>query len=109
MLSGYEVIYGGTCVSPDQIARMAFDEDVCVVCLSMHVGAHIAQTQKVLDKLRSNDGEDIAVVCGGIIPHFEAVELKRLGVDAVAEIGMPIDKAIALIGKACKRHNHESN
>ena len=105
MDAGFEVIYGGTCVTPDQIAKIASDEDVCVVCLSMHVGAHIAQTQKVLDKLRDNDGEDIAVVCGGIIPRFEAVELRHLGVDAVAEIGMPMDDAISLIGKSCKRHN----
>ena len=107
MEAGYEVVYGGTCVTPDQIARIASDEDVCVVCLSMHVGAHIAQTQKVLERLHQGDGEDIAVVCGGIIPRFEAAELRRLGVDAVAEIGMPIDDAIDLIGRACKRHGHQ--
>ena len=107
MEAGYEVVYAGTCVTPEQIVRIAFDEDVCVVCLSMHVGAHIAQTVKVLDKLHNNDGEDIAVVCGGIIPRFEALELRRLGVDAVAEIGMPMDDAIVLIGKSCKRHNKQ--
>lgn len=107
MNAGYEVVYGGTCVTPDQIARMAIDEDVCVVCLSMHVGAHIAQTQKVLDRLHGDD-DDVAVVCGGIIPRFEALELRRLGVDAVAEIGMPIDDAIDLIGRSCRRHNTHS-
>lgn len=109
MSAGYEVIYGGTCVTPEQIARTAAHEDVCVVCLSMHVGAHIAQTKKVLSRLRDEGDVDVAVVCGGIIPHHEAVELLALGVDAVAEIGMPIDDAIALIAASCKRHRVEND
>lgn len=102
--AGFEVVYLGTCADPASIGPTAVDEDVCVVGLSMHVGAHIAVARRVLRSLEELGGGDIPVVCGGIIPGSEAEELVSLGISAVADIQATIDDSIALFSRVCPYH-----
>ncbi len=78
--AGMEVIYSGLLPSPEQVARMAIDEDVDVVALSLLNGAHMTAFPKVKRLLDKLGGKDIVVVGGGIIPEEDKPELTKLGI-----------------------------
>jgi (2R)-ethylmalonyl-CoA mutase len=88
--AGFEVIYQGIRLSPDEIARAAADEDVHVIGLSILSGAHMLLVPQVLERLRDEglDLERVPVVVGGIIPDEDAKELLGLG---VARVFTPMD------------------
>ncbi|MFZ0324377.1 MAG: protein meaA [Actinomycetes bacterium] len=81
--AGFEVIYQGIRVTPEQIVAAAVEEDVDVVGLSILSGSHLSLVPAVLDGLRSAGVTDVPVVVGGIIPEADAVTLRALGVAAV--------------------------
>lgn len=83
--AGFEVIYQGIRLTPEQIARAAAEEDVHVIGLSILSGAHGWLVPDVLDRLRA-EGVDVAevpVVVGGVIPDEDAAKLLELGVAKV--------------------------
>ncbi|MDE3044100.1 MAG: protein meaA [Acidobacteriota bacterium] len=91
--AGFEVIYQGIRLSPEEIVAAARDEDVDVIGLSILSGSHLALVPRVLDGLRENDVE-AAVVVGGIVPDEDAEHLRALG---VARIYTPKDFSLAAI------------
>ncbi|MGH2746849.1 MAG: protein meaA [Actinomycetota bacterium] len=82
---GFEVVYQGIRLTPEQIARAAADEDVHVVGLSILSGAHGLLVPDILELLKSNgvDPARVPVIVGGVIPDEDAAKLKELGVAAV--------------------------
>ena len=80
--AGMEVVYQGIRLTPAQIARAAADEDVHVVGISVLSGAHNLLVPEVLDRLR-DEGVDVPVVVGGVIPDGDATKLREAGVAAV--------------------------
>src|SRR6202163_2237334 len=84
--SGMEVIYSGLRQTPQQIAAAAVQEDVDVVGLSILSGAHNVLVTEVIDALKEQGGDDIAVVLGGIIPEKDIQPLRDKG---VREIFLP--------------------
>ncbi len=80
--AGFEVIYQGIRLTPEQIAASARDEDVDVIGLSILSGSHLELIPEVLDRLR-DAGVDAPVVVGGIIPYADAGILRDKGVAAV--------------------------
>src|SRR5688572_11504523 len=91
--AGFEVIYLGIRQRPDVIARVAVQEDVVLIGLSILSGAHMGLTGKTLDALKAADGEDIPVVVGGTIPQRDGEKLRELGVADVFPTGTPLDEA----------------
>lgn len=81
--AGFEVIYEGIRLTPDQIVRAAVEEDVDLIGLSILSGSHGQLVPEVLDGLRAADAGDIPVVVGGIIPPEDARALRAAGVAAV--------------------------
>ena len=81
--AGFEVIYSGIRVTPEQIAAAAVAEDVHCVGLSILSGGHAALVPDVLARLRAAGAGDIPVVVGGIIPPADAAVLRSEGVAAV--------------------------
>ncbi|WP_030686472.1 protein meaA [Streptomyces globisporus] len=81
--AGFEVVYQGIRLTPEQIVDAALAEDVHCVGLSILSGSHSALVPDVLDRLREAGAPDIPVIVGGIIPNADAAELKRAGVAAV--------------------------
>jgi len=77
---GMEVIYSGLLPSPEEVARMAIDEDVDVVALSLLNGAHMTAFPKVKKLLDKMGGKDMVVVGGGIIPEEDKPKLLKLGI-----------------------------
>ena len=81
--AGFEVIYQGIRLTPEQIVAAAIAEDVDVIGLSILSGSHRALVPDVLDGLAAAGVSDIPVVVGGIIPEADATWLKSKGVAAV--------------------------
>jgi (2R)-ethylmalonyl-CoA mutase len=81
--AGFEVIYQGIRLTPEQIVAAAVAEDVHCVGLSILSGSHMELVPAVLDGLRAEGMGDVPVVVGGIIPTSDAARLKELGVAAV--------------------------
>jgi (2R)-ethylmalonyl-CoA mutase len=81
--AGFEVVYQGIRLTPEQIVAAAVAEDVHCVGLSVLSGAHLELVPQVLDGLRRNGLDDVPVVVGGIIPPADADALLGQGVAAV--------------------------
>ena len=76
--AGFEVVYAGLRQSPETIAAMTAQEDVDVVGVSMHNGAHLTLAPAVVDALRAA-GLDTPVVIGGIVPPDDVATPARPG------------------------------
>ncbi|MGW5192180.1 protein meaA [Kribbella sp. NPDC004138] len=80
---GFEVIYQGIRLTPEQIVAAAVAEDVHCVGLSILSGSHMELVPQVVDGLREAGLEDVPVVVGGIVPDADARALRAAGVAAV--------------------------
>jgi (2R)-ethylmalonyl-CoA mutase len=80
---GFEVVYDGIRLTPQQIAQAAEEEGVHMVGLSILSGSHMELVQSVLQELRLRDLAQLPVIAGGIIPQEDATKLAALGVSAV--------------------------
>jgi ethylmalonyl-CoA mutase len=80
--AGMEVIYQGIRLTPAEIAESALQEDVDVVGLSILSGSHLELIPEVVRMLRE-EGVDVPVVVGGIIPVADAARLREAGVAGV--------------------------
>ncbi|MBA2608362.1 MAG: protein meaA [Actinobacteria bacterium] len=89
--AGFEVIYQGIRLTPQQIADAARDEDVDVIGLSILSGGHLELVPEVIRLVRAA-GVDAPVIVGGIIPEEDARKLIDGGVTAVYT---PKDYALA--------------
>jgi methylmalonyl-CoA mutase C-terminal domain/subunit len=99
--AGMEVIYGGLRQTPATIAATAVQEDVDVVGLSMHNGAHLTLAPTVVEALRAA-GSDAAVVVGGIVPERDVVVLKDAGVAAVLGPGASVEEVVEVVEAASR-------
>jgi ethylmalonyl-CoA mutase len=79
---GMEVVYQGIRLTPAEIAESALQEDVDVVGLSILSGSHLELVPEVVRLLRE-EGVEVPVVVGGIIPVADAVRLRAAGVAGV--------------------------
>jgi (2R)-ethylmalonyl-CoA mutase len=92
--AGFEVVYQGIRLTPEEIVAAAVAEDVDLVGLSVLSGSHLAAVPAVLDGLRAAGRADLPVVVGGIIPSDDAEVLRRNG---VARVFTPRDFALTTI------------
>ena len=80
---GFDVVYEGIRVSPEQIVASALEEGVHLIGLSILSGSHLALVPEVAKRLRDAGLGDIPLVVGGIIPDADAERLRREGIAAV--------------------------
>lgn len=92
--AGFEVVYQGIRLTPEQIVEAAVAEDVDVVGLSILSGSHRSLVPAVIDGLSAAGASDVLVVVGGIIPEEDAHWLREQG---VAEVFTPKDYDVAAI------------
>ncbi len=81
--AGFEVIYQGIRLTPEQIVSAAVAEDVHCVGLSILSGSHMELVPAVLEGLRAAGLDDVPVIVGGIIPDSDGRRLQEAGVAAV--------------------------
>ncbi len=78
--AGMELIYGGF-QSIDQIVESAIHEDVDVIGMSIHSGAHTIFTKQLIEKLdKKGVKNNFLIILGGVIPVNDFPKLKELGV-----------------------------
>jgi ethylmalonyl-CoA mutase len=80
---GFDVVYEGIRVTPEQIAASALEEGVHLVGLSILSGSHLELVPVVLDELKAAGLSHIPVVVGGIVPDRDAARLREAGVSRV--------------------------
>lgn len=97
--SGCEVVYAGLRQTPETIAAAVVQEDVAVVGVSMHNGAHLTLAPAVVRSLR---GEGLAtpVVVGGIVPAVDVPLLISQGVAAVLGPGASNEEVVGAVRAA---------
>jgi (2R)-ethylmalonyl-CoA mutase len=81
--AGFEVVYQGIRLTPEQIVSAAVAEDVHCVGISILSGSHMELVPDVLDGLREAGLGDVPVIVGGIIPDSDGRTLIEQGVAAV--------------------------
>ena len=81
--AGFEVVYLGIRLTPEQIVKSAVQEGVDVVGLSILSGAHMSLVPAVMDGLRAAGMPDVPVIVGGIIPEADRRALLARGVAGV--------------------------
>jgi methylmalonyl-CoA mutase C-terminal domain/subunit len=87
--AGMEVIYTGLHQTPQQIARVAIQEDVDAIGLSVLSGAHLTLFAELLGELSESGASDILVFGGGVIPESDITTLKENGVATIFTSGTP--------------------
>ncbi|WP_099866852.1 cobalamin B12-binding domain-containing protein [Pararhizobium haloflavum] len=97
--AGADVIYTGLRRTPDYIVRIAVEEDVDMLGLSILSGSHKELVEDVIAKLREADAGDIKVFVGGTIPVEDHEALLKAGVCGVFTSEMKIDSVIGAIDR----------
>ena len=97
--AGCEVVYAGLRQSPESIAAITAQEDVDVVGVSMHNGAHLTLAPAVVGALRAA-GLQVPVVVGGIVPPADVAVLKAEGVAAVLGPGASNEEVVETVRTA---------
>jgi len=95
--AGHEVIYTGLRRTPEQIVRIAMDEDAQVVGLSSLSGAHGFLFPKVCELLREAGLDDVVVFGGGIIPERDRPALYESGISAIFGPGTTSNEMIEFL------------
>lgn len=101
--AGMEVIYSGLFCTPEQVAKMAIDEDVDAVAMSLLNGAHTTLFPKVAKMLKEKGASDILLVGGGIIPEQDKPLLEKEGITGNFGPGTPLQEIIDHIVKNAKK------
>jgi ethylmalonyl-CoA mutase len=80
---GFEVVYEGIRLSPEQIVKAAEEEGVHLIGLSVLSGSHLQLVQDALRRLADLGLSEVPVIVGGIVPMEDEQNLKAQGVAAV--------------------------
>lgn len=78
---GFDVIYSGIRLSPEEIVLSAVEEGADLIGASVLSGSHLELAEQIMNGLREHGASDrISVVFGGIIPasDFEALHAKGI-------------------------------
>ena len=97
--AGAEVIYTGQRKSAEFIARVAIDEGVDAVGLSILSGSHKELVEQVIGRLRDAQAGDVAVFVGGTIPAEDHALLRALGVRGIYTADMQLADVIAALAR----------
>jgi methylmalonyl-CoA mutase, C-terminal domain len=85
------------------VAKIAVDEDVDVVAMSLLNGAHLTIFPKVARLLKERGVDDILIVGGGIIPENDKRILEEQGVTGNFGPGTSLSSIIDHINKNVRK------
>lgn len=97
--AGAEVIYTGLRKTPGFIARVAVDEDVDAVGLSLLSGSHKELVAETMRELKALDAGDIPVFVGGTIPAEDRATLMDAGVVGIFTAEMRLDDVVSELAR----------
>lgn len=101
--AGMELIFGGF-QNIDQIVESAVQEDVDVIGLSIHSGAHKAYARQLIEALDERGVKDnFMILVGGVIPAKDFADLKQMGIANVYGPGSMTNDIVEFIRKNLKK------
>ncbi|MCP5419941.1 MAG: protein meaA [Gammaproteobacteria bacterium] len=80
---GFEIVYQGIRLTPQQIAKAALEEGVHLIGLSVLSGSHMELVEDITAELAKLGIPEIPVIVGGIIPVDDEKVLRNQGIAAV--------------------------
>ncbi|MCA9627337.1 MAG: cobalamin-dependent protein, partial [Myxococcales bacterium] len=81
---GFDVVYSGIRLRPDEIVTSAIEESADVIGASVLSGSHIELAEQLMKLLEeAGAGDRIQVIFGGIIPQSDFERLSQIGIRAV--------------------------
>lgn len=95
--AGMEVIYTGLRQTPEQVARIALEEDVDVIALSSLAGSHLPFCRKLKPLLEANELTDKLWMIGGNLPKQDHEQLRELGFKGIFPTGSRLDAITAYV------------
>ncbi len=90
---GFDVDIGPLFQTPDEAARQAIENDVHVVGVSSQAAGHKTLVPLLIEALKTEAADNIAVIVGGVIPPRDYAFLQEKGVSAVFGPGTAVPKA----------------
>jgi len=82
--AGFDVIYSGIRLTPEEIVQSAVEENADIIGISILSGSHKEIAEQIFSELEHYEAkESIPVVFGGIIPESDFQSLKTIGVKEV--------------------------
>ena len=87
---GFDVDLSPMFSTPEEIARLAVENDVHVVGASSLAAGHKTLIPELVEALKKWGREDICVVAGGVIPPQDYAFLQERGVAAIYGPGTPM-------------------
>ena len=90
---GFDVDVGTLFQTPEEVARDAIENDVHLVGVSSQAAGHKTLVPELIAELKKAGGNDILVVCGGVIPASDYEFLRSAGVSAIFGPGTNIPDA----------------
>ena len=107
--AGMQVVYEGIRLTPEEIVAAAREKKVHVIGLSVLSGSHMPLIEDVVARMRQ-EGLDVPVVVGGIIPPEDAAELAKAGVAAVyTPKDFELNRIMSDVVRIVERKNGVSN
>ncbi len=95
--AGMDVIYLGLRQTPESVVRVAIQEGVDVIALSILSGAHMTIFTKVMELIKEYKLKNVLVTGGGIIPDEDSKELSKKGVGQLFGPGTPVKESLVYI------------
>ena len=95
--AGMEVVYTGLHRTAAQVVRIAIEEDVDVIGLSILSGAHMTIFPRLLELLRAEGLDDVLIVAGGTFLPEDIAALEAMGVSKAFGVDTPLDEIVGYI------------
>ena len=97
MDAGFEVIYTGLRQTPEQVARIATEEDADVIALSSMAGSHVSFCRRLAPLLVDAGLADRLWMIGGNLPQRDHAALAELGFHGIFPTGSRLDAITGFI------------
>ena len=90
---GFDVNVGPLFQTPSEAAEDALNGKFDIIGISTQAAGHKTLAPQLIEELEKRDGQDMLVICGGVIPHQDHKFLKDSGVSAIFGPGTNIPRA----------------
>lgn len=98
--AGADVIYTGLRKTPQYIARVAIEEDVDALGLSILSGSHKELISETIGCLREMGDDSIKVFVGGTIPTEDHDSLLEAGASGVFTSDLALEEVVSAVDRA---------
>ena len=81
--AGFDVVYQGIRLTPNQIVNSALEEAVHIIGLSILSGSHLEILEDLTNLLKTKKMTKIPVIVGGIIPEQDFDKITKMGIKRI--------------------------